>query len=329
MFCVRGGMRCAVVTAVTLAVSPSAYARQDPARPGVRMIELDDRAVRVQAIGLQDRRPGAPVIVFEAGASNSLEIWGGIVPQVASMAPVVAYDRAGLGRSEWDGTNPTPRNVADRLRRVLQQIGAGPPYVLVGFSWGGMLARYFAGYYPVEVAGLVLVDPSPMVTESLADNLSPFEKIGGACGFRRLLVGLLCAASAGVSGRTRRESGTPRAAGNGSGGSRHSPGSCRADGRGRCREVLRGAAHGPVRSPAILSSRPALSTSGSERMGPGVASWHPGDGEQHDSRDSSRRSGAHRVGRPTGAWRLALKDTSSSASRASSKPNWPMNGCFV
>ena len=148
------------------------------------MIELDGRAVRVQAIGLESRRPGAPVVVFEAGATNSLEVWGGILPQVASMAPVVAYDRAGLGRSEWDGTNPTPRHVADRLRRVLLQIGANPPYVLVGFSWGGMLARYFAGYYPSDVVGLVFVDPGPMVTESFADNLSPFEKVGsGRAGF--------------------------------------------------------------------------------------------------------------------------------------------------
>ena len=134
MLWMRGGMRWVVVAAVTLIVSPRAYAQPNPALPGVRMIELDGRAVRVQAIGLQDRRPGEPVIVFEAGASNALEIWGGILPRVASMAPVVAYDRAGLGRSEWDGTNPTPRHVADRLRRVLQQIGAGPPYVLVGFS---------------------------------------------------------------------------------------------------------------------------------------------------------------------------------------------------
>ena len=68
--------------------------------------------------------------------------FGRILAQVASMTPVVAYDRAGLGRSEWDDTTPTPRHVADRLRRVLRQIGADPPYVLVGFSWGGMLARY-------------------------------------------------------------------------------------------------------------------------------------------------------------------------------------------
>jgi len=177
-------MRWAVLAAVTLVVTPGLYAQLNPALAGVRMIDLDGRAVRVQAIGLQDRRPGMPVIVFEAGASNSLEIWRDILPQIASMAPVVAYDRAGLGRSEWDDTSPTPRHVIERLRRVLRQVGADPPYVLVGFSWGGMLARYFAGYYPSDVVGLVFVDPGPMVTESLADNLTPFEAIGaGRAGF--------------------------------------------------------------------------------------------------------------------------------------------------
>lgn len=184
MACSGVVMRWPVLAAVTLVVTPGLYAQQSPALAGVRMIDLDGRAVRVQAIGLQDRRPGTPVIVFEAGASNSLEVWRGILPQIASMAPVVAYDRAGLGRSEWDDTSPTPQHVTDRLRRVLRQIGADPPYVLVGFSWGGMLVRYFAGYYPSDVVGLVFVDPGPMVTESLADNLTPFEAIGaGRAGF--------------------------------------------------------------------------------------------------------------------------------------------------
>ena len=82
----RRNLRSAFVAAVTLVLSPSAYAQQTVELPGVRMIDLDGRAVRVQTIGLQDRRPGAPVIVFEAGASNALEIWGGILPQIASMA---------------------------------------------------------------------------------------------------------------------------------------------------------------------------------------------------------------------------------------------------
>jgi pimeloyl-ACP methyl ester carboxylesterase len=183
MACLGGGVRWVLLAAGFLAVS-SAYAQPDRALPGVRMIELDGRAVRVQVLGLEARNPGAPVVVFEAGATNSLEIWGEIPQQLASITPIVAYDRAGLGRSEWDDTTPTPQHVADRLRRVLRQIGAAPPYVLVGFSWGGMLARYFAGYYAGDVVGLVLVDPSPMVTESLVDNLTPFETIGvGRPGF--------------------------------------------------------------------------------------------------------------------------------------------------
>jgi pimeloyl-ACP methyl ester carboxylesterase len=167
-----------MLAATTLVVTPDLYAQPNPPVAEESMIEIDGRAMRIQAVGLQDRRPGTPVIVLEAGASNSLEIWRDVVPQIASMAPVVAYDRAGLGRSEWDETSPTPRHVTGRLRRMLHEIGADPPYVLVGFSWGGILARYFAGYYPGDVVGLVFVDPAPMVTESLADNLIPFEAIG-------------------------------------------------------------------------------------------------------------------------------------------------------
>jgi pimeloyl-ACP methyl ester carboxylesterase len=39
-----------------------------------------------------------------------------------------------------------------------------PPYLLVGHSHGGLLAAMYAGSYPTDVAGLVLLDlprPSP------------------------------------------------------------------------------------------------------------------------------------------------------------------------
>jgi len=177
-------MREGVLAAIALLASSDAYAQQNPVASEVKRIDLDGRAVRVQTIGLQGRRPGSPVVVFEAGAGNPLDVWRGILPQVAPMAPVVAYDRAGLGSSDSDNASPTPRHVADRLRRVLREIGAEPPFVLVGASWGGMLARYFASYCPDDVAGLVFVDPAPMVTESLASNLRPFETIGaGRAGF--------------------------------------------------------------------------------------------------------------------------------------------------
>jgi len=98
----------AIPAAVVLSIGGAVLAQEKPAVPGVSTIDLDGRAVRIQAIGLQNRRDGQPIVVFEAGATNSLEVWGGIVSEAATLAPVVAYDRAGLGKSEWDEVKPTP-----------------------------------------------------------------------------------------------------------------------------------------------------------------------------------------------------------------------------
>lgn len=160
---------------------PAAHAQQvpPPADPkSVQMIDVDGHTVRVQVIGLEQREEGEPVVVFEAGAGNPLEVWGLILPHIAEKSPIIAYDRAGLGQSEWDDKVPTPQHVAQRLHSVLNQIGAEPPYLLVGYSWGGTLTRYFAGLYPEEVAGIVYVDPGPIITQPLAENIAPFVAIG-------------------------------------------------------------------------------------------------------------------------------------------------------
>ena len=62
-----GGIGWAVVAAVTLVVSPSVYAQQDPVLPGVRMIELDGRAVRVQAIGGYKRAMAESAVATAVG----------------------------------------------------------------------------------------------------------------------------------------------------------------------------------------------------------------------------------------------------------------------
>ena len=170
--------------AISLLVASRAAAQQQAAPVQTRFVTLDGHRVRVQVAGLDSRKAETPVIVFESGAMNSLDAWGSIPAQLAASAPVVAYDRAGLGQSDWDGKTPTPRHLTDRLRRVLAEVGASPPYILVGWSWGGSLARYFAGYHPGDVAGLVYVDPGPLITQSPADELAPFNAIGaGRAGY--------------------------------------------------------------------------------------------------------------------------------------------------
>jgi pimeloyl-ACP methyl ester carboxylesterase len=50
------------------------------------------------------------------------------------------------------------RQVVYELHTALQKAGIKGPYVLAGQSIGGLLVRTFAGQYPKEVAGMVLVD---------------------------------------------------------------------------------------------------------------------------------------------------------------------------
>jgi pimeloyl-ACP methyl ester carboxylesterase len=142
-----------------------------------RTVDVDGIAIRVRTVGLEMRRPGGPVIVFEGGASAPLETWDSVLPAVARFAPVLAYDRAGTGASTWDGLPPTPERVSSRLRRLLSRLEVSPPYVMVGHSWGGALVRYFAGWHPREVVGVLYIDPTDIAL-TRNDLVALFESIG-------------------------------------------------------------------------------------------------------------------------------------------------------
>ena len=101
---------------------------------------------------------GAPAVIFEAGLGDDLDDWDPVWPSAAQFATVVAYSRSGLGKSEPGTTPHTARNAAVELHTLLARMQIKPPYVLVGRSYGGLLARMYVSLYPGDVAGLVLVD---------------------------------------------------------------------------------------------------------------------------------------------------------------------------
>jgi pimeloyl-ACP methyl ester carboxylesterase len=107
---------------------------------------------------------GSPSVVFETGGSPAaggpLEGWERVQPAVSQFTRAVSYDRAGTGLSD---PGPQPRDakqVARELHSALHNADVLPPYVLVGHSFGGPMIRVFAGMYPDETAGLVLIDPT-------------------------------------------------------------------------------------------------------------------------------------------------------------------------
>ncbi len=103
---------------------------------------------------------GTSTVVFEAGSGGVLEVWTRVQPEVSKFARTISYDRAGNGLSTKGATPRDGKNIAMELRAALHNARYSPPYILVGHSLGGPYIRVFAGMYPDEVAGLVLVDPT-------------------------------------------------------------------------------------------------------------------------------------------------------------------------
>jgi pimeloyl-ACP methyl ester carboxylesterase len=161
--------------ALTGALLLQCLSAQRPATlPGVSMIQVNGRAMRARTANLENRKPGQPIIVLESGSVQQLENWNSIFDQVAHLGPVVAYDRPGIGRSEFDGQPQTLEHVVQTLHALLSQLKAAPPYVLVGHSYGGLLIMTFTNRYPSEVAGLAYLDaPDPSMSLADLDAISP------------------------------------------------------------------------------------------------------------------------------------------------------------
>lgn len=184
--------------AVTLAVSLALCAG---AAPGAARDDGDDRARPVDIGGgrrvlLDCRGSGSPTVVLVSGARGASDEWthiadaarpgaepkpdpSAVLPEVARFTRVCAYDRPGTTRLDGTPNRSTPvtqpttaaAGVGD-LRAVLDAAGEQPPYVLVGASWGAMIASLFARTEPARTAGVVTVDgASPF----LQDTLTPAQ----------------------------------------------------------------------------------------------------------------------------------------------------------
>jgi len=102
---------------------------------------------------------GPRTVIFEAGLGDTMDVWKDVQSRIAAgCTRTLAYNRAG-----YQGSDPAngPRDsatIVTELRAELKRRNIDPPYVLVGHSLGGLYMQYFARNYPLEVAGLLLVD---------------------------------------------------------------------------------------------------------------------------------------------------------------------------
>jgi pimeloyl-ACP methyl ester carboxylesterase len=101
-----------------------------------------------------------PTILLFISAYTPSSAWAWIAQSLSAEYRVVAFDRPGMG---WSSGGANPRDAmhaADALTSALRIAGIGPPYVVIGHSYGGFSARVFAGQHRSDVRAIVLLDTS-------------------------------------------------------------------------------------------------------------------------------------------------------------------------
>jgi len=141
-----------VLAFAILAASVSAQSDIAPPPPG-KLIDLGGYKLHLNCTG-----SGSPTVVLSAGSGDFSTDWALVQPRVAASTRVCSYDRSGAA---WSDLGPKPRTIyqeAFDLERLLRAAGEQGPYIVVGQSLGGTVARVFAERYPRQTAGVVLVD---------------------------------------------------------------------------------------------------------------------------------------------------------------------------
>ena len=139
---------------------------------------------------------GDITIVFDTGYGDCFtssdgaqcdDIWNGVQDEVAKYTHTIAYERAGMGKSEntgnypneltddektaalnggvvkynaddFDGRYKTARDKAINLHNLLKSSNADAPYIFVIHSISSFTMIEYAKLYPQEIAGIVMID---------------------------------------------------------------------------------------------------------------------------------------------------------------------------
>lgn len=107
----------------------------------------------------EDRKRSACVVFLHGLVMDNLSSWFfTLANPVAQHYDALVYDMRGHGFSDRPRTGYSIEDHREDLKALLDHVAEDRPVILVGNSFGGLLALNFALAYPERLQGLVLVD---------------------------------------------------------------------------------------------------------------------------------------------------------------------------
>ncbi len=151
----RPALACAAAALAGLALANHAAARRAEREhpPRGKFMEVD--GVRLH---YTDRGSGQPIVLIHGNAVSGDDYdTSGVAGQLLETHRVIVFDRPGFGHSDRPrGHLWTATQQAELLHKALKQLGIERP-VVVGHSWGAIVALSLAVRHPADTTGLVLL----------------------------------------------------------------------------------------------------------------------------------------------------------------------------
>jgi pimeloyl-ACP methyl ester carboxylesterase len=147
----------------------------------IRSIVVDEmRGLSIQATEWSRR---GPTCVLLHGFGDNSSVWSHLAPQIMSRFRVITIDLRGHGNSDWDPeTRYDTETLTADLAAIIGSFGLERT-ILIGHSWGAGIASRFAAAQPAVVAGLVIVDFGPELSEAgVAEILRGFTETPSSFG---------------------------------------------------------------------------------------------------------------------------------------------------
>lgn len=146
---------CLLAALLMLSINSQAADNFKPFHPPGKFINLGMHVMYVECLG--DK---SPTVLIDVGLADSSANWYKVVQQLSENVRTCIYDRAGYGWSDPGPGERTTAQIVHELNMLLETAHIPAPYVMVGHSFGGFTARYFATRYPNKTAGAVLINSS-------------------------------------------------------------------------------------------------------------------------------------------------------------------------
>jgi pimeloyl-ACP methyl ester carboxylesterase len=158
---IRPSSRSGAIIATAASLAAVAYLVRNSALRAEKRHPPIGKFITVDGASLHylDTGGAGSAVVLLHGNGATIADWqiSGVIDKAKQNYRIIAFDRPGFGYSDRPrGKLWTPDAQADLIQKAVEQIGATRP-VVVGHSWGAMVAAALAIRHPGFVRGLVLV----------------------------------------------------------------------------------------------------------------------------------------------------------------------------